>query len=153
MSVNKTINYFKNLVTGTVKKSEIRLYEKYIAVLSDLKNKDLTEDQLTSIAAALHELNLDASNSNRKKYLEKQFEKFSTYLKREFSFIIEGYYTTKGIALGLLFGTVSGTVFGYMFERSLGIAMGISFGLLTGMVVGKYLDAEAEKQNRVLKTK
>ncbi len=153
MTINKTVNYFRNLVAGTVKKTEIRLYEKYIAVLSDLKNKGLSEDQLTSIEATLHELKLDANSSNRKKYLGKQFEKFSTYLKKEFSLIIEGYYTNMGIALGLIFGVVSGTVFGSMFERSLGIAMGISFGLLIGIVVGKYLDAEAAKQNRALKAK
>ena len=153
MSINKTVNYFRNLVTGTVKKPEIRLYEKYIAVLSDLKNKDLSENQLTSIEAALTELKLDANTGNRKKYLQKQFENFSKYLKKEFSFIIEGYYTTMGIALGVLFGTVCGSVFGSLFERSLGISLGISFGLLIGVVVGKYLDAEAEKQNRVLKTK
>ena len=37
MSINKTVNYFRNLVTGTAKKTEIKLYEKYIAVLSDLE--------------------------------------------------------------------------------------------------------------------
>ncbi len=153
MSINKTVNYFKDLLTGTAKKTEIRLYEKYIAVLSDLKNKDLSEDQLTSIESELNDLQLDASTGNRKKYLEKQFEKFSTYLKKEFSFIIEGYYTTMGVTLGLLFGVVSGTVFGSFFERSLSIAMGISFGLLAGIVIGKYLDEEAAKQNRVLKAK
>ena len=147
------MNYFRNLISGTAKKPEIRLYEKYIAVLSDLKNKDLSEDQLTSIEAALHELKLDADTGNRKKYLENQFEKFSAFLKKEFSFIIEGHYTTMGIALGVLFGVVCGSVFGSLFERSLGISLGISFGLLTGLVVGRYLDAEAEKQNRVLKTK
>lgn len=153
MSINETVNYFRNLVNGTVKKTEIRLYEKYIAVLSDLKNKQLSEDQVASIETALNELKLDASTGNRKKYLGKQFDKFSSYLKNEFSLITEGYYTHTGIALGLLIGIVSGTVFGSVFERSLGISLGISFGLLIGVVVGKYLDAAAEKQNRVLKTK
>ena len=153
MSINKTVNYLRNLITGTAKKAEIRLYEKYIAVLSDLEKKDLSEEQLSSIEEMLNELKLDADTGNRKKYLQKQFEKFSNYLKKEFSFIIEGYYTTMGIALGMLFGMVCGSVFGSLFERSLGISLGISFGLLIGVVVGKYLDSEAEKQNRVLKTK
>ncbi len=153
MSINKTVNYLRNLITGTAKKADIRLYKKYIAVLSDLEKKDLSEEQLSSIEETLNELKLDADTGNRKKYLQKQFEKFSGYLKKEFSFIIEGYYTTMGIALGMLFGMVCGSVFGSLFERSLGISLGISFGLLIGVVVGKYLDAEAEKQNRVLKTK
>ncbi len=153
MSISKTVNYLRNLITGTQKKADIRLYEKYIALLSDLENKDLSEEQLSSIEETLNELKLDADTENRKKYLQKQFEKFSGYLKKEFSFITEGYYTTMGVAFGLLFGTAFGTIFGSLFERSLGISLGASFGLIIGVVVGKYLDTEAEKQNRVLRTK
>jgi len=53
MNINEASDFFKNLTTDTNKKSEIRIYQTFIAILSDLENKNLTEKQLKSIEEKL----------------------------------------------------------------------------------------------------
>ncbi len=149
MKIKEAADFFKGLISGTKKKSEIRVYEKFIGILSSLKNKDLTEGQLQSIENKLDTLQLNKETGTSKKYTKKQLGNFEKYLKKEFSFIMEGYYT----ALGMSFGLALGTALGTMADRTLGIAYGTSFGMMIGLFIGVFMDAEAKKQGRVLQTK
>ena len=145
MNINEAFDFFKNLITDTDEKSEIRICQKFIAILSDLKNRDLTEKQFQSITEELDTLQLKANSENRKKHLKQKLSLFIKFLKDEFSLISEGYYTALGISLGLAFGTAFGSIFG--------MGIGISFGMIIGLIIGANMDSEAKKQNRVLKTK
>ena len=44
MNINEASEYFEKFITETEEKSEIRVYRKFIAILSDLKNKGLTNE-------------------------------------------------------------------------------------------------------------
>ena len=149
MTINDTINFFESLLTQTDKKSEIKVYENFIAILSNLKNRELTIEQLQSIEEELETLDLKSNPENKKRYFSKKLNEFKKYLKDELSLISEGYYTAIGMSLGMSFGVAIGASFG----GSTGIALGISIGMLIGLVIGRNKDAEAEKQGRVLKTK
>lgn len=149
MTINDTTSFLENLLTQTEKKSEIKLYKSFIGILYDLKNRNLTKEQLRSIEEELELLKLKEIPLNKKKYMRRKLDEFKKYLKEEFSLISEGYYTAIGLALGTSFGIVVGT----MFKETMGVSMGLGFGMILGVIIGKTMDLQAEKQNRVLKTK
>jgi hypothetical protein len=149
MNISEAITFLKSILYKTNKKSEIKIYENFVAILTSLKSRDLTNEQLKLIEEELSSLNLKANPENNKKYLKRKLAEFKKYLKDEFSLIPEGYYTAIGMSLGMSFGVAIGVSFG----ESTGIALGISMGMLIGLVIGRRKDEEAKKQNRVLRTK
>ena len=149
MTINNTMNFFESLLIQTIKKSEIKVYKDFITILSALKNRDLTDEQLQSIEVELETLGLKSNPKNKKRYFSKKITAFKNYLKKELSLISEGYYPALGMGLGMSFGIAIGSSFG----ESTGIALGISLGMLIGLAIGRNKDAEAEKQGLVLKLK
>ncbi len=148
MTIIETLGFFKKLLKETDIKREIRVYKKFITILSNLKSRSLTDEEMLSIENELKLLDLKSNPKNKRKYFSKKLTAFQTYLKEEFSLISEGYYTAIGMSLGMCFGVAIGTSFG-----SSGTSMGLAIGMLIGIVVGRTMDLEAEKQNRVLRTK
>src|SRR6056297_2171969 len=117
MTLQEAYNFFESLKIETTKKSEIRIYEKFLHILSELKNRDFTTDEIQSIETELDSLNLESNPENRKKYFGKALHKLNEYLKSTFSLIPGGYYITYGIAIGVAFGPVLGVLFGQFFEK------------------------------------
>ena len=152
MNINEATEFFKGLINKTNKKADIKIYEDFIGVLSALKSRELIEEDLDSIEKELNNLKLKANPEKRKKYFMQKLSEFKTYLKKEFSLITEGYYTTIGIAIGPGFGMVLGLIVLNFLERSLGMTYGMMGGMALGYLIGRNLDAKAEKQNQVLKT-
>lgn len=149
MNINIAIAFFKKLIIETDKKQEIKVYKNFIAILTDLEHRGLSENQIQLIEDELESLNLKSNSENNKRYFNKKLNAFKKYLKAEFSLISEGYYTAIGMSLGMSFGVAIGAGLG----QSTGIALGISLGMIIGLIIGRAKDLEAEKQNRVLKTK
>ncbi len=156
MKIKATSVNFESLIIETDKKSEIRVYKMFIAVLSDLENKELSDKQIQSIENKLETLQLNESHENRKKYFNKKYSELLKFLKDEFSFVSEGYYTGIGMIFGMIFGNSIGLTIGIIIGEGDGIAIGLSMGTGIGMVLGMLFgaskDAEAKKQGRVLKT-
>tara|TARA_R110002049_G_scaffold37208_1_gene117508 strand:- start:71482 stop:71937 length:456 start_codon:yes stop_codon:yes gene_type:complete len=148
MNIIEAINFFERLLNETNNKREQKVYESFITILSNLKNKNLSEGQSLSIRYELKSLDLNSNPDNKVLYFRKKLKDFKVYLKAEFSLIPENYYTSIGMSLGMCFGVAIGAAFG-----TFGISMGLCFGMLIGIVVGRTKDVDAEKQNRVLKTK
>jgi hypothetical protein len=149
MTIINALNFFESLLSKTNKKSEIKVYKDFITILSNLKNRELTENQIRSIEKELDILELKMDPKNKKRFYSKKLIDFKNYLKKELSLITEGYYAAIGIGVGMSFGIAIGASFG----ESTGIAIGISLGMAFGLIIGRNMDAQAEKQNRVLKTK
>ena len=141
--------FFESLKNNTDKKSELKIYESFIGILSDLKNKKLTTEQLQSNEEELDILDFKADVKNREKYYAQKLERFKKYLRVNLSIVSQGYYSTLSISLGIAFGAA----FGVVFDESIGITYGVSLGLVLGIIIGKLLDLNAEKKNRVLKIK
>ena len=152
MNIKETLNFFLNLKNDSVNKTEIKVYDKYIGILTDLKNRDLTENQIQSIESELETLNLNAEFDNKKKYLEQKLSIFQKFLKDKLSLISEGYYA--GIGAGI--GIIVGSIFSMVFNSLLGaysLLIGIIGGMVLGSILGGFKDLEAKKQGRVLITK
>lgn len=148
MSIIETSNFFKGLLKETDNKREKRVYNNFIAILSNLEGRDLLDDELMKIQNEIQTLDLKSNPENKRRFFSKKLNAFKSFLKEEFSLISKGYYTAIGMCLGMCFGPAIGASFG-----SLGVSLGVSFGMLIGLVIGSVKDLEAEKQNRVLNAK
>jgi len=150
MTLQEASNFFESLKTEIIKKSEIKVYEKFVYTLSELKSRKFTKDEIRSIETELDSLNLASNPENSKKHFKKALTKFEKYLKDTFFLTPKGYYTELGITLGSSFGVVAGVIIGERFERSLGIALGISIGMLIGLLIGRYMDSMAVAEGKVI---
>jgi len=150
MTLQEAYNFFENLSTETTKKYEIKVYEKFLHILSKLKNREFSKDEIQSIETEFDRLNLESNPGNRKKYFKKALSKFEIFLKDTFSLTFKGYYTNLGIAYGSLFGSLAGVLISQRSEGTLAISYGISFGMLIGLLVGRYMDSQAKVAGNVL---
>lgn len=154
MSLDETSQLLNTLLSQTHKKGEQKIYTCFIRIISSLKNKNLTNDQLLLIQNKLSSLNLNTTVENRRKYYNQKLNEFKTFLKKEFSFTPEKYYTQKGIGLGISLGTAIGLSIGTAINPKLGISLGLSLGISIGMALGisygAKKDADAKKQGLVV---
>jgi hypothetical protein len=150
MTLQEAYNFFESLKTETTKKSEIKVYEKFLHILSKLKLRALSENEIHSLETELKSLNLKSNPKNRKKYFKKALNTFEEYLKDTFTLTIKGYYTERAISYGILFGVVAGVVLGERFEKSLGISFGICMGLFIGAFIGRRMDSQAKEAGNML---
>lgn len=150
MTLQEAITIFESLKTETTNKHEIKVYEKYLHIITGLKNRVFSKDEIESIEAKLEDLNLKSNPENRKKYFKKALSKFEKYLKDTFSLTSEGYYTNLYSGLGLSFGLLFGVAILSNLERSLGISLGLIGGMLVGSIMGRKKDSQAKSAGNVL---
>ena len=150
MTLQEAYNFFESLKTETTKKYEIKVYEKFLHILSELKNREFSKDDIQSIETELENLNLDSNPENRKKYFKKALGKFEKYLKETFSLTSKEYYQKLYGGLGLLVDLLLGLVFLSSLERSLGITLGLVGGMVVGSLIGRNMDAQAKAAGNML---
>lgn len=150
MTLQAAYHFFEILKVETTNKSEIKIYDKFLHILNELKNREFAKDEIQSIEKELASLNLTSNPENKKRYYKKALSNFEKYLKDQFSLTSKGYYSSLGLGLGCSFGILFGVIFLSSFERSLGLAIGLIFGMLLGLVIGRSMDTKAKSENRVL---
>lgn len=150
MTLNEACNFFNRLIQTTTNTSEIKVYERFIHLLSKLRSREFSKDEIQSIEAKLDSLNLELTSVGRKRYFKNALSRFETYLVETFSLVSKGHYTNIGIGLGSSFGVVFGIVFLSGLERSLDISLGLIVGMLIGVAIGRFLDRKAMSEGRVL---
>lgn len=157
MTIIEATKIFEKLISRTDRKRERKIYESFIAILTDLNSRNFTEDQSQSIEKELEGFDLNRSDQYKVKYFRKNLERFKKLLKDTFSLTPEGHYMSLGIAIGMTMGMTLGISFGSVFGLPDWISNGLSFGMLIGMIIGltigKAMDAEAKKKGRVYKLK
>lgn len=150
MTLKKARDYFQRLVSETSNKSEIKIYQEFIRIISRLEKRDLSDPEIKAIETELTSLDLISDTPRNKRFYKKALAHFEKYLKDTFSLITKDYYVKSGIALGMTFGLLFGIVFLSRLERSMGIAVGMSLGMFIGLVIGRNLDAQASSSNRIV---
>ena len=150
MTLQEAFNYFESLRNETTKKSKIKVYEKFLHILSALKDRTFTKDEIQSLEIELDGLNLKSNPENSKKFLKKALTKFENYLKETFSLTTKGYYTTLYGGLGLVFGLLFGVAILSNLESSLGISLGLIGGMVVGSIMGRNKDAQAKAAGKML---
>lgn len=140
MTINTAHTLFETLESETSKKSELKVYTKFLHILSELKTRDFSEGEIKAVEKELDSLALEANPKNRKRYYTKALNKFETYLKDIFSLTTSGYYTGLGMVLGMCFGLAAGS----LIDRTMGVSSGLALGMLIGLCIGGYLDSKAK---------
>ena len=148
MTIKSAITFFENLENQSQKKSELKIFKEFIKILTALENREMTEGEIHDVETFLSQLELTNLPKNKRKYFRRKLRGFKEYLKKEFSLITKGYYATLGTGLGMTFGISIGAAF---FQVGSGVSIGMMFGMFFGLIIGRYMDSEAEKENRVLK--
>ncbi len=150
MTLQEAYSFFESLKSETTKKYEIKVYEKFLHILSGLEKKNLSESEIQSIETELDSFDLKSNPKNRKKYFKKTLSTFETYLKDAFSLTTKGYYEHLYGALGLSFGLLFGVAILSNLEHSLGISLGLIGGMVVGSLLGRNKDAQAEAAGKIL---
>lgn len=150
MTLKNAIDFFESLKSETTKKSEIKIYDKFVYSLTQLKNREFSNNDIQSLETELDNLDLKSNPENRKKFFKKALGRFEKFLKDTFSLTSKGYYTNLSVSFGVLFGVVFGVIIGERFEKSLGISFGICMGLFIGAFIGRRMDAQAEAAGNIL---
>ena len=146
MTINTAQTLFEKLESETSKKSELKVYTKFIHILSELKTRDFSEKEIKAIDKELDSLALEANPKNRKRYYTKALSTFETYLKDIFSLTTSGYYTGLGMVLGMCFGLAAGS----LIDRTMGVSSGLALGMLIGLCIGRYMDTQAKVAGNIL---
>jgi len=150
MKIENAINLFRSYSSKTNKKSEIKVYQEFIQIITNLEKRNLSENEIQSIEMELDRLNLEANPENRKKYFNKILIDFKKYLKDNFSLTTKAYYTNLYGSLGLVFGLLFGVAVLSNLERSLGISLGLIGGVLVGSILGRNKDAQAKAEGKTI---
>jgi hypothetical protein len=150
MTLQEAHNFFESLATETTKKSEIKVYNKFMYVISELNTRNFTKEEIQAIETELETFDLKSNRKNNIKFFKKTLRKFENFLKDSFSLTLKGYYTKLGLGLGSSFGILFGVIFLASFDRSLGISIGLIIGMLLGLAIGKSLDTKAISKNKAL---
>jgi hypothetical protein len=150
MTLQTAYIFFESLKIETTNNCEIKVYNKFLHILTGLKIREFSKDEIQSLETELVSLNLKSNPANRKRYFNKALNKFEKHLKDRFSLTPKGYYTNRGVGLGCSFGILFGIIVLSRFERSLGLSLGLIFGMLLGLIIGRAMDAKAISENRVL---
>jgi uncharacterized membrane protein YccC len=150
MTIQEALNVVEKQISEKHENSKDKLYQKFVAILSQLKEREFSADQKQALEKKLDELKLSAIEQKDKKQLKQNLTSLLKFLKEELSLLSKGHYTSMGIGLGSTFGLLFGIVFLSSLERSLGIALGLSLGMIIGLSIGRRLDAQAEAAGTVI---
>ncbi len=150
MTLQEAYSFFERLKTETTKKYEIKDYEKFLYILTELKLREFSKDEIQSIEKELDSLDLKSNPKNSKKHFKKALKEFKIYLKEKHSLVSARHYTNLYISLGSSFGIILGIIIGERTEKSLGIALGISIGILIGLTIGRHMDSQVKAAGNML---
>jgi hypothetical protein len=153
MKIKDIINFLEDLMNTTDKKSEKAFYKKFSLILFSLEKKGLDKEKVILIENKLEKLDLKVINEKRVKYLKWKLTQFTQFLEEEFSFIESWHYVSLGIVFWMMIGLAIATFSWFEFGMGSETTGGLISGMLVGIVVGSFMDAKAEKDNRVLKNK
>lgn len=153
MKLNDAQDLIRKLEKEARSKSEATIYKRLEGVVSNLMDRKFTEAQLASIEAELDILAYP-SDTKRKKHYSTAYNRFISFLRKEFELVTPNYYTNTLMVFGMTFGSGIGLAIGTALKAGTGTAIGMSLGTGVGMVMGISLgaakDAAAKKEGRVL---
>ncbi|MEX1384108.1 hypothetical protein [Lutibacter sp.] len=150
MTLQEAYNFIESLKTEATKKYEIKVYEKFLHILSELKIREFSKDEIQSIETELESLDLKSNPENKKKFIKKALTKFEKYLKDTFSLTSKGYYINLYGGLGLSFGLLFGVAILSNLERSLGISLGLIGGMVVGSLIGRQKETQVKAAGKML---
>ena len=142
--IKATIVFLKKQLNKTNKKSEIKTFENFISILTRLKEKEISPEQLEGIESYLHYLELEKIPSFSNEIFKKKLTQFRKYLKNKLGFVPTNYYTTLALSFGVSF-TVS---FSIQKNIDLTIKIGVISAVILVIAIAIMIDSRIKRQNR-----
>lgn len=145
--LNGTLIFFKRKLLKTSKKSEIGILEKFISILTNLKNKDLTPEQISAIENYIQYLELEKIPSFSNDLFKQKLSCFKKHLKTNLRFVPNNQY--KNIAIYFSIPFVIGFISNYKIDLS--IKIGVAVAAIILIAIGVILDLRIKKMGRTLR--
>jgi len=79
MLLKDALNHFRNLESEATRKSEVRIYQKFIQVLTRLEDRDLSDDEVQSIEEALDAFDLNSTTTHYNRHWNKALRQFELF--------------------------------------------------------------------------
>jgi len=141
-----TLIILKRQLSKTNKKSETRTLKKFIAILTEMKKKDLAQEQLDAIESYIQYLELEKIPSYSNELFKQKLSKFKKYLRTKLRFVPNNYYTNIGASFAIPFALGFILPYGISLTNIIVIIIPVLFLI----VVGLLLDVRIKKQERSL---
>ncbi len=157
MTLQDFIQFFTNQLQNIGRKSQQRAINKFIAILNDLEQREMTSVEKQAIVNELFKLELGPDFDVPKKGYNGKLSKFTHFLKQRFNLVCQGFYTNMGLIFGMIMGNSAGIIFGSVINPEMGIAIGLSIGtgigMAIGVAIGAFKDREAQSKGHVMQVK
>ncbi|MCM8568542.1 helix-turn-helix transcriptional regulator [Gramella jeungdoensis] len=142
--LNATIIFLKKQLSKTDKKTEIKTFENFIAILQRIKEKELTTEQLEGVESYIQYLELEKIPSFSNEIFKQKLIKFKKYLKNKLGLVPQYHYTTWAASFGIAFAI------GFALQSNLDtmIEIGVLSIVLLMIGVGIIMDLRIKKQER-----
>ncbi len=142
-----TIIFLKKKLSQATKRSEIRVFERFISVLENLKEKDLNERQLDNINSYIEYLELEKIPSFSNEVFKQKLKKFRTFLNTKLRFVPTNHY----VSLAIMFTVPFATPFAILPQINADLKIGIISAAILVMGIAHILDLRIKRQNRSLR--
>ncbi len=140
--IKASLILLKQLKSKTTNKSETRTFKRFIDLLNNLKEKDLTPEQLNAIESYLQYLELEKIPSFSNELFKRKLSKFKKYLKTKLRFVPQRYYTKIGVSFAISFAI------GFAATNGIGIMIGLLGLFITVACI--LMDLRMKRQGRSL---
>lgn len=147
MKIDQALQTVERRLADAENKADQKAYAQLHMALRQLRDRDMSAEQLRAIESALGPVLQGQQNPQQ---LKRRVGGFFKIVMSTLSMVPRGHY----MALGLCFGVALGTSVGFVLQGLTGLSgtsAGIGLGLILGVFIGSLLDAKAAAQDRVLK--
>ncbi len=142
--IKTTIIYLKKQLSKTSDKSEIKTFKKFIEILTQLREKNLSAEQKEITESFIHYLELEKIPSFNNVAFKHKLGKFKKFLKTRLRLVPNNFYTTWAVSFGFSFAagfSIQGSIDLYI---KIGV---ISFAILF-ILTGILMDLKMKRQER-----
>ena len=132
-------------------KKHKKAYDRFNAILEELRKKDIPEGMINTINKYVDEIDaVDSDEKNLKKLLRKKQTSLLQLLEKELKIVPKNKYMTLWMALGMSFGIPIGVAFGSALGSMAYLGLGLPIGMSIGLAIGSSMDKKAKEEGRQL---
>lgn len=142
-----TIIFLKKKLSQTTNRSEIRTFEKFIAVLENLKDKNLTDEQLEGVNSYIEYLELEKIPSFSNEVFKQKLRKFKAFLNTKLRFVPTNHY----VSFAIMFAVPFAVSFIVQSKIDMNLKIGVVSSAILLIGIACMLDLRIKKQNRSLR--
>ena len=142
--IKATIIYLKKQLSKTSDKSEIKIFKKFIEILTQLKEKNLSDEQKEVTENFIHYLELEKIPSFNNVVFKHKLVEFKKFLKTRLRLVPNNLYTIWAVSFGFSFAIGFSIPEGIDLYLKIGVSSLAILLILTGVL----MDLKMKRQER-----